>query len=259
VKGTVAEPAVATYQKAIEQDDEDFQKKVKALQQDYMKKVEAPYKTYVTALRNAQAAETKKRNLEGALAVKNLADAVEASGPPVAPEVEGAKRQPAADAPGGKGAWTVLFRSADPSIWNSDTNKGPTYFALPLKRAPAGVQYLKLTLGNGAGVIIPMTNQLLGTTSDIGKGMYRWNGTGHFNSKAYHLGIADTDLPVRKGCVSVHAGNPDEAGWGFGHHHAINDNQGFAWAGQEIGPAVFEISVKTAPLTEAEKINLLKG
>ena len=94
VKGTAAEQAVTIYQKAIEQADEDFQKKVKTLQQEYMRKVESPYKNYVTALRTAQAAETKKGNLEAALAVKKLADAVEASGPPLATAVEGAKREP---------------------------------------------------------------------------------------------------------------------------------------------------------------------
>jgi hypothetical protein len=251
VKGTAAEQAAAIYQKVIEFADDEFQTKVKALQDEYLRKVGFPYKTYVTALRSVQTIETRKGNLEAALAVKRLADAVEAAGPPAPPGVEGASRTPKAAQ-----EWVVLFRSADPSIWNTDTDKGRDSFAVPLANAPHGIQYLKLAVANGACVIIPMNNECLGAKETISKGKCGWRGDCSYTCKAHHLGIFDRGLPHPKGSVEFDPGTTSAAGWGFGSHAWLDDKQGFGWAGQELGPTVFEISVKTTALTDAEKANL---
>jgi hypothetical protein len=100
-----------------------------------------------------------------------------------------------------------------------------------------------------------MNDNLLGTHGWIGKRRY-WNGEGIETFKGHHLGVGDGDnaIPRSKGSVDIGAPDTVEAsGWGFGHHRGIDDKQGFGWAGKEVGKTVFEISVKTTPLTEAEK------
>ena len=248
VKGTAAEQAVATYQKAIDQADEEFQKKVKVLQQEYAKKAEIAYKTCLPALRVAQTAETKAGRLEAAVAIKNLADAAEAYGPPVAPAVEGAAR----DSVGHRNStWFVLFRSADPALWNTDTNKAPSAFSVSLNKAPKDMKYLKLATSDERYLIIPMTKEKLGEESQDGK--HGWNGTDKLEWGSYHLGITSSTLDRTKGSVQM---SGRDVGWGFGNHLGVDDKQAYGWAGREIGKVVFEISVKAGPLSEEEKKNL---
>ncbi|HXD87590.1 MAG TPA: hypothetical protein VN641_13925 [Urbifossiella sp.] len=48
-------------------------------------------------------------------------------------------------------------------------------------------------------------------------------------------------------------------GLGFGHRAQSDDVQGFAWDGQPIDKTVFEIAVKSGPLTAEESRRLLKA
>jgi hypothetical protein len=161
-------------------------------------------------------------------------------------------------------SWTVLFRSSDPSIWNKDVNTAPSTFAMPLAKAPAGIQFLKMSVPAGAYVIIPMTNDNLGKVVPIGKGTYGWEGRGGLDWKGYHLGIYDktTRKPPAelKGTVNIFAErkNEDYSGWGFGNNAGVDDKQGYAWKGRTVDPIVIEISVKTSSLTDTEKRFLLE-
>src|SRR6185312_7269094 len=85
-------------------------------------------------------------------------------------------------------AWTVIFRSSDPTIWNTATNKGRDRFAVPLSRSRPGIKYLRLTEpSKNRSVIIEMTAQRLDEISD--RNGYGWNGTSKRGLKANHLGI----------------------------------------------------------------------
>lgn len=162
------------------------------------------------------------------------------------------------DAPGEVG-WFVLFRSFDPQIWDSDKNLGKNNFAVPLSKAPDGVQFLKLTLlATRAYVIIPATNDALKKKNDAVA--FGWQGEASELQHGYHLGIYATPIHrVQTGEIAVanFGENRDATGWGFGHRAYKNDMQGYSWEGVPIGPTVFEISVKAGPLTDVEAKHLL--
>jgi hypothetical protein len=156
--------------------------------------------------------------------------------------------------------WVVIFRSSDPSIWNTDTNRGRDTFAVQLDKAPAGVKYLKLTdVTRRESVVVEMTNDRLPTRTEHHG--YGWNGENPLNWKGYHLGVYDpSPTTSKRGNVSVyHVLNPpsDHWGWGFGHRSGVNDAQGYSWAGAPIAPTIFEIAVKTTALTPEETRRLL--
>ncbi len=71
--------------------------------------------------------------------------------------------------------WTVLFRSDDPRVWDTDS-KGEK-FAIPLKKAPTVIHYLRLRrMDTGQFLIVGMTRNLLhkGTQPDgAGRGLER--------------------------------------------------------------------------------------
>jgi hypothetical protein len=158
--------------------------------------------------------------------------------------------------------WFVLFRCANPSLWNpaAEINVGKNGYAVPLSKAPDGVQYLKLRMvGTNRFVIIPMTND--GLSKRIDYDVVGWDGENRENWHAHHLGVYYLPLvrDVPRDIVSVswvdfkgHA-----TGWGFGHRAHRDDFQGYSWAGLPVGAAVFEISVKTGPLTDKEARGLL--
>lgn len=160
----------------------------------------------------------------------------------------------------GGGVWKVIFRSADASIWNTDTNRGKDLFATPLNRAPSDIRYLKLMeAAKGRYVIIEMTKERLGGLTE--RDGYYWNGTNKFEWKAYHLGISDTAFGGKvEGGVTINTvdGESDYRGWGFGHRAYKGDYQGYGWAGESIGRVVYEISIKTTALTAEESKRLLK-
>jgi hypothetical protein len=153
-------------------------------------------------------------------------------------------------------SWVVMFRSADPSIWNDDVNKGPDHFAKAIDLAPEDMRYLRLTnMATKEFVIVEVTKAGLGQQS--GEGRYGWEGRNQFDSEAHHLGIYNRIWPAgNRGeiCISW----PTCRGWGFGHSAFVNGMQFYSWAGKEIPRTVFEIAVKSQPLTAAESKKLLQ-
>ncbi len=94
--------------------------------------------------------------------------------------------------------WFVLFRSADPQLWDTDADKGKNNFAVSLSKAPDGVKFLKLKQAAGKDfVIIPMTNDALKMRSD--DGVIGWQGEGSVALSAFapgHLSAAVTRPPI---------------------------------------------------------------
>ncbi len=156
--------------------------------------------------------------------------------------------------------WFVLFRSADPSLWDTDTDKGKNNFAVSLSKAPDGVKFLRLKLGAaGDYVIIPMTNDALKKQGDDGTFGWEGEGAAPFLGGG-HLGIYRLPLGAHpRGEVAVYhvAVGMNATGWGFGHLTGIGTVQGYGWAGKALPSTVFEIAVKAGPLTEAETKHLL--
>jgi hypothetical protein len=153
-------------------------------------------------------------------------------------------------------AWSVLFRSADPAIWDKEVRRGKDDFALKLSTAaPKDVKWLRLTCAaNGKAVIIPMTSDALRQRSFVSAGI-GWEGRARHAQKAYHLGIGGDHLKLdRRGAVAVGSEGHDRRGWGFGRQHLIDREQAYTWAGEDLkGPVAFEIAVKATALSEAEK------
>lgn len=169
--------------------------------------------------------------------------------------------------------WFVLFRSADPSIWDTDTNNGPDCYAVPLAKAPENTRYVRVAKADGDCIIIPILKQQLGRTNQKpwGRTQFIWKGSTGLDTKhgAYHIGIYQLheDRPRKgsgkAGCVTIHPSICLQSAWGFGHggtRAAENSgptyNQAYGWGDEQLGPTVFEISVKATPLTEAEKQHL---
>ena len=156
--------------------------------------------------------------------------------------------------------WTVIFRSADPTLWNTNANRSRDQFAISLDKVPAGIKYLKMTSPTAAKpnfAIIEMTKDRLGKQSD--EDGYGWVGKNPRSVKVQNLGIYDTawrDFP--RGAIHVFRGNDWCRGWGFGTIYAMDDDQGFTWAGVPIGKSVLEIAVKASSLSIDERKQLLK-
>jgi hypothetical protein len=148
--------------------------------------------------------------------------------------------------------WQVIFRSANPALWNQDVQDGPSEFAQPLSRVANDIGYLRMRKDTDY-VIIPITRKQLEEIRDDGR--FGWSSLQH-DSGAIHLGIYDLTRPTKAGDICVRS-FPWCAGWGFGHIHFRANVQGYCWEGQAISQVVFEIAVKKGPLTEAEAKKLL--
>lgn len=94
--------------------------------------------------------------------------------------------------------WMVLFRSSDPSIWNTDS-PDLNRFAIPVARAPKDVRYLRLKrMDTGEIQIVAVRHSELAQTP---KQMpdnqdFVWNGAANPIHGGRHLGIAET-RPLR--------------------------------------------------------------
>jgi hypothetical protein len=156
--------------------------------------------------------------------------------------------------------WVVLLRSLNPTLWDTDTNQGKYAYAIPLSKAPDGVQYLKMNIvGSKEYVIIPMTNDNLKKRIDYDT--VGWDGENRLSWHGCHLGIyslpLQNDFPRDNVVISWVDFRGQSLGWGFGHRIHRDDVQGYSWAGVPAASAVFEISVKAGPLTDAEAKHLL--
>src|SRR5262249_36551888 len=143
--------------------------------------------------------------------------------------------------------WIVVFRSTDPTIWDTDVNRDTDHFARRLSTVPADIRYLRLRQGDDY-VIIDMSKD--GLTSHTNYGRYGWEGSNGFQYQAHHLGIYDRERSWgNPGDIHIHDA---ELGWGFGNRCMIDDRQGYSWDGRVLPPTVFEIAAKRGALTPAE-------
>ena len=172
-----------------------------------------------------------------------------------------AEIEKSADFKSARGAgWSVVFRSSDAAIWNTDTNRGRYHFATPLAKAPVGLRYLRLAeTMKGTFVIIEMSKDRL--DGNFEKDGYAWSGKSNLEFNGRHLGISDTAWGnPQKGAIAVY-NVPFQAayrGWGFGNRSYIDDGQGYAWLGEPVAKMVFEFAVKVGPLTADETKRMLK-
>jgi clan AA aspartic protease (TIGR02281 family) len=152
--------------------------------------------------------------------------------------------------------WTVLFRSADPTRWNTSVRRADEY-AVPLDKAPRNLRYLRIKHANGDMIIVAMRYEHLG--SKIVGDRVGWEGRAYDRHNAIHLGVLDTTLNrayVNAIDVTQHPG-AGFTGYGFGNRVGTGDRQGYAWEGKPIEPTVFEIAVTARELTVEEKRKLL--
>jgi serine/threonine protein kinase len=100
------------------------------------------------------------------------------------------------DAPAG---WVVLFRSLDPSVWNTDSPEEKR-FALPVTKAHPDIRYLKLTrLDTGEAQIVPIRHaDLTQHPGNLRENEFGWEGSAQDIFGARHLGIARGPI-VRRG------------------------------------------------------------
>ncbi|HMF16949.1 MAG TPA: hypothetical protein VKE98_07060 [Gemmataceae bacterium] len=155
------------------------------------------------------------------------------------------------DSPPPRG-WTVLFRSDDPTLWNTEHPN----FAVPACRAHGQVRHLRLKrLDSGEALIVPITRaQLLAQPKPPSEKDIAWNGTGRSEYGGCHLGLVQGPrMDWRDAIAVMYDGSGCFAGSGFGHKTRVDDSQYFAWRGKEIPKTVFEIAVSADPLTEEEK------
>jgi serine/threonine protein kinase len=110
--------------------------------------------------------------------------------------------QEEAPTPGPGKGWVVLFRSMDPSVWNTEKTTDNAY-AIAAAQAPRSIRYLRLKrMDTGETLIMPITYaQLTQQPKSLGEG-FAWNGSAGESFRARHLGIVQgpaLDGPARKG------------------------------------------------------------
>jgi hypothetical protein len=166
-----------------------------------------------------------------------------------------------ADEPVPRG-WTVLFRSDDPSLWN--TFSPGANFAMPAGRAHNKVCFLRLKrMDTGDSLILPVTRDDLAREPNAKPDRgFAWNGSSKLQYEARHLGIARAPRfrwPNLEGVLSVVDESLDAfSGSGFSHKCNVGDRQYHCWQGKEIPRTVFEIAVTADPLTNEERGCLVK-
>ena len=131
---------------------------------------------------------------------------------------------------------TIVFRSSDPSIWNTETSEGESRFAIPIDSVKHPVKFVRIMRQiTGEAVIVRVDGaHLLDEGFDPRLG---WNGSGAEFSGGRHLGAYHSDLP------QDFETRFEFGGWGFGHPYHDNDRQAWGWAGRQLPETVFEISL----------------
>lgn len=155
-------------------------------------------------------------------------------------------------------AWIVVFRSSKPDVWNTDSSREPTNFAVPLASVPANVKFLRIRRGSGGAVIVPMSKEKLLAEGEGGP--VNWNGTKADMFGAFTLGVVDRRANVdgKTGQVAISRQKGYFSGWGFGHRVGHGGAAELCWDSQWIPREVVEIAVLTRPLAADEKRSLLE-
>ena len=146
-----------------------------------------------------------------------------------------------------------MFRSADPSIWNTDTNAGYANFAVKIESLPPTVRYVRVRRGNGEAVVLPITKPEL--TKEVYGPEYGWVGAGQKIYSDAFLGICVTSKPLAMKRGDIFIGRVNErrySGWGFGHAHQ-GGNTKVAWNGVPVPKDPLEIAVLDRELNSREK------
>ena len=143
--------------------------------------------------------------------------------------------------------------------WGAQAESPEAYAVNPLS-APASTRHLRMTnMKTRDSVIIEIARDRL--LANANSPEFGWIGAADFFVGSYHLGIY-SKTNIQRGQICLHEPIRENfrGGWGFGHVGWIDGQpQGYSWADQKIDPTVFEIAVKTTPLTLAERKNLLKN
>jgi hypothetical protein len=166
---------------------------------------------------------------------------------------------PAADPPA-PSPWTILFRSDDPTLWNTTSGKpdDPNGFALPLSAAPDAIRYLRIKRMDTGDYIIFRGNfkSVPGTGASLAwiDGSVTWPAG---STTGTYLGIADrASISLEKNDAMLYRGNGRDGGgslgWGFGKRPSTNA-QAYAWAGQAIKQTIFEIAALATDVTPDER------
>ena len=131
---------------------------------------------------------------------------------------------------------TVVFRSSDPSIWDTRTRKGQNHFSDLLSSVSHPVNFVRVMReATGEAVIVRVDgNHVTDEGFDPRCG---WNGSCSEFSGGRHLGVYHSDLP------QDFETRFEFGGWGFGHPYDDNDRQAWGWAGRQLPETVFEISL----------------
>lgn len=154
-------------------------------------------------------------------------------------------------------SWVVIFRSADPKTWNTDSRADPMNYAVPLTSVPATMRYVRLRRPSGDTVIMPLTKA--GIVGEWKGEVFGWQGALKEIHGAHALGIFDTRASVdgETGKVAIYSGQQHYTGWGFGHRVRHGGPAQACWGGDFIPLEPIEISVTARKLTPAEKRWLL--
>ncbi len=135
----------------------------------------------------------------------------------------------------------VIFRSNNPSLWNSTVYRSANHRARSLDELPQGedaIQWLKLRrCDTNQSVVLPITAEQLGKNGDGQDSGF--NGTNELFYGAHHLGVFDSTCSLDVETRFMFGG------WGFGHGNSLaEDSQACGWAGEEIpADTVFEVTV----------------
>jgi hypothetical protein len=160
--------------------------------------------------------------------------------------------------------WITVFRSADPTIWNTKSKDDFMRFAIPLASLPNNIRFLRLRRQNGREVILAMTKERVAAISFDGR--YGWNGAGQQIFGDVMLGIMDSKLRNSNIYSAVAIGyrvdgKADDifGGYGFGHSQLNGTKQDFCWAANErLPPEPVEISVLARDLNARELPSLIR-
>ena len=156
----------------------------------------------------------------------------------------------------------MIFRSPDPKNWNTDM-RTKLEFAMSLSKVPDDIQYLRLTCVNANDyIIVKIKKDDLDKTTNLDN-RFAWSAAKNTNYTV--LGVYDHTLRTgRSGDVWFQGVGK---GWGFGHTTmrtgttvtTLQTVQAYSWNGNQVPPCVFEIAVKSGPLTALEQRKLLSG